>query len=264
MSSNLRLVPKDPAPEGQVRRAVKSMGKVAGILRKLRSRDLRRGSARDLAHLSKSVKGVVGDQTAAGLGHTKITLARGTTERYAGGLQEDLLTLRADDSFQDRLAPKFNDPGHDEILPQVRAKKISTREINERLQRDGFDAVESSRQLRLETADVIRREKGYVEPLKRRLPWPSALPPQKRLGKRSSIEVLPDSPATESSNAAVFTLTSQPSARQPLRELSPSELNTPQVSVEPFLIDPGKLHTLHGTHSSRANTCPCTKHSYFL
>ncbi|OAL32774.1 hypothetical protein AYO20_07730 [Fonsecaea nubica] len=235
VGADQRLQLGTPAPVSQIKRGVRRMAGVAGILEKVNARDLRRGTARDLAHLSKTFKGVSDNNVAAGLGHTRASLGRGVTDRYAGPVQEDLLTARTKDSFQDRMAPELKKVTYDDILPTVRAQRISTYRINKRLEEDGIDPVDATRQLRQDTADIIRRESIHNGPLKKRLPQPSTnVPNKKSKTGMKPVEVLKDPPTAPPSGH----LDTIPTGRQPLRELSRSEMNASQSSTDSSAIDP--------------------------
>lgn len=77
-------------------RLLKKMGNSAGILEPRGTHDLRRGAARDIAHLPIDKLAIYrGKVTASVLGKSSQATDVRVTEHYVGGIQEDFWTLRA-------------------------------------------------------------------------------------------------------------------------------------------------------------------------
>ncbi|KAK9312037.1 hypothetical protein V1524DRAFT_411146 [Lipomyces starkeyi] len=68
------------------------------------------GSARDVAHLITKITGVANDATAAALGHTRISTAKGLTDKYVGSLDHDLYTDRVEAGYVYGRAPALGAP----------------------------------------------------------------------------------------------------------------------------------------------------------
>jgi hypothetical protein len=97
-----------PAGVGQVNSATQQLAQVAGILARVCSHDIRRGGFREVANMSQLDSCVVGVATAAVArigGHSRNTLAQGTTDDYVGDVETDTYTSRAEIKFQSRNAP---------------------------------------------------------------------------------------------------------------------------------------------------------------
>ncbi|KAF2221497.1 hypothetical protein BDZ85DRAFT_320676 [Elsinoe ampelina] len=98
-----------PAHQSQIRNALQDMSLAAGILVPVNTRFIRNGALRDVAYLSKSIKGVSDRCTALVANHTTKALDKGTNQDYIGHLQAPIWNMRAVDPFENRLAPKFAD-----------------------------------------------------------------------------------------------------------------------------------------------------------
>jgi uncharacterized C2H2 Zn-finger protein len=222
MDKTMRLIVDEPAGVGQISRGVRRMGIIAGILEPLTSRGIRNGAARDLAHLNTSFTGVANEGVALALGHSRNSLAGGTTQSYVGPTQEDLLNLRAKNAFVDRLAPKMQEMDDDDSLPHLRAARVNTRLIDHRLRREGMDPVDATQSQRLAIAKVIRQEKLQAQGVNKRMPQEAPLAVAK---KRRTHE------SAGSSTTAVDQATTR-SVRQPLKTLSASKINAPASLID--------------------------------
>jgi hypothetical protein len=223
-----------PAPATQITESIRSMGIVSGIIGHLKARDLRRGSARDTTHLAKTLRGSANVSTGLVLGHTRKTVANDISQRYSGPLQEDILSLRANSDFKDRLAPALSEPLDDEILPTVRRKVTPKWQIDERLRQDGIDPVNSTPHQRKRASEFIRKELSLSTPLEKR-PMP---PPSPVAHKKAKI-----SPRALPETA---------SKRQPLTELSSNSnvvASLAAAPIDPSVIDPGKHHIRRRAHN---------------
>lgn len=96
-----------PAHQSQVRNAVQEIALAAGILDKVTSIDIRRGALRDAAYLKQPVYGVADRAVALVANHTLNSLDNGVTQGYVGPLQQSIWNMRAEEQFEDRLAPRF-------------------------------------------------------------------------------------------------------------------------------------------------------------
>ncbi|KAK7897406.1 hypothetical protein LTR67_005295 [Exophiala xenobiotica] len=205
----------------QIRDSVKLMGNICGIFG-VKARDLRRGSARDVAYLPRTLSGAAKGETGLALGHSAVTTYSGITQRYVGPIQDDILAARAAQPFKDMLAPKLLDVAADELLPKVRRKRVKRQDINKRLRQEGIDDVESTRHLRRSMAELIRETELESKPLaKRPLLPPGPLSVKKaRLteDEASGLQSVTSSTTSEAGNA-------EPLQRRPITVLSASEMN---------------------------------------
>jgi hypothetical protein len=106
------LLSSKPAGNHQLTQTLASVGLMAGLLTPVRSHDLRRGSAKDLAHLGVRIKGIATDEVAAGLGHSKASHARGVTTKYVGAIDDDLWAKRVDASFEKPFGIEITDTSY--------------------------------------------------------------------------------------------------------------------------------------------------------
>jgi hypothetical protein len=135
------LLQEKPAGNHQLTQTLALAGPLAGFLTPIRSHDLRRGSARDLANLDKEIKGVATPSVAAAMGHSNATHIKGLTARYVGPI--------SDSTWSPRLGKEYQDPYGIEVTDAVfsrKRKKLGSAEITAQCRLDGFD--EGSRNAR--------------------------------------------------------------------------------------------------------------------
>jgi hypothetical protein len=104
---------------------MKQMGVAAGMLDRVYMHGVRLGSARDGAQLpSASTPGYNTDHVRQVLGHSIASTTSGVTDRYVGGLQSDIYSLRAQHATQARgRQPKFSTTdGKIESLATIKEK----------------------------------------------------------------------------------------------------------------------------------------------
>lgn len=111
-----------PARTGQILCTLASMGRKAKLTVKVATHDLRRGSAKDIAHLKGEIRGFATPTVAAALGHRISSYMKDVTASYTGGSDASIWTLRAESGFADRKAPMVGqspfvakNPNHDEV-----------------------------------------------------------------------------------------------------------------------------------------------------
>ncbi|SMR55280.1 unnamed protein product [Zymoseptoria tritici ST99CH_1E4] len=122
-----------PAHQSQILHAVQEMALTAGLLAPVDTRSIRNGSIRDAAYLKKSINGVSDRVTAFVANHTTKALDKGTNQNYIGPLQQPIFNMRAEDPFENRLAPKFSD------TPFSKDTKYSTLQIDSYMDQHGMD-----------------------------------------------------------------------------------------------------------------------------
>ncbi len=134
-------------------RIIHATNGVSGIAASFLPHDIRAGSLRDLAHVPASqILGVAKSAVAKAAGHTKSTLTSGTTDRYIGGISQDLNQLKATHPYNDLSAPITGAP--------VRKKaRVSPKEIDARI--SDFDDKEN-RSIRIKVARTIKRENEAI------------------------------------------------------------------------------------------------------
>lgn len=176
------LRPTYPAPANQLAATIKTMGLVAGILQPITANDVRNGSARDIAHLKKGMRGTDHRATALQIGHSEETVRSGTTAYYIGAMQDTIYNMRAAEMFEDRLAPRLA------AQPFV-GQKSKPADIDRIIEQQGGDLGDSNLRKRVSEAlksDAVRawreREKErMVEPNSEECPpMPTQLPLAKR------------------------------------------------------------------------------------
>ncbi|KFZ23385.1 hypothetical protein V502_02138 [Pseudogymnoascus sp. VKM F-4520 (FW-2644)] len=91
-----------PANTHQPKLLIRGEGLNAGLLAPIRAHDVRRGAARDIAHLPERSMGLATGMVADAMGHTEATRAAGVTKRYVGYTRTD--------NWAQRVDARFNDP----------------------------------------------------------------------------------------------------------------------------------------------------------
>jgi hypothetical protein len=111
-----------PARTGQILSTLASMGRKAKLTVKVTTHDLRRGSAKDIAHLKEEVRGFATPTVAAALGHKLSAYMNDVTALYVGDSDASIWTMRAESGFKDRKAPMVGqspfvakNPNRDEV-----------------------------------------------------------------------------------------------------------------------------------------------------
>jgi len=123
-----------PAGNHQLTHTLALAGPLAGFLTPIRSHDLRRGSARDLANLDTEIKGVATPTVAAVMGHSNATHTKGVTARYVGPI--------SDSTWSTRLEKGYQDPYGIEVTDAVFSRKrklLDSAQITAQCRRDGLD-----------------------------------------------------------------------------------------------------------------------------
>lgn len=133
-SQGTALRQEKPAGNHQLTQTLALAGPLAGFLTPIRSHDLRRGSARDLANLDTEIKGVATPTVAAAMGHSNAAHAKGVTARYVGPV--------TDSTWSTRLEKGYQDPHGIEVTDAVFSRKrklLDPTQITAQCRRDGLD-----------------------------------------------------------------------------------------------------------------------------
>ncbi|KIW15846.1 hypothetical protein PV08_05896 [Exophiala spinifera] len=223
-----------PAGTSQARDTMGVMSCITGLLKPITPQALRRGSARDIAHLNKPLKGTASKAVASGLGHKRKSLNTGVTEGYVGPAQEQTFNARAKAPFQDRLAPEWREAEADERLPPIRRPTFANREIDALAAEKGIDAVGSARRSLIK--ELRLKDQAQRAPLPKRNLAQDNHATKKR---KTSSTAVPDDATTGTSTASG----GSNNPRLPLRGLTDSEINVqaPKHTVPRQLIDPELL-----------------------
>ncbi|KAK8033274.1 hypothetical protein PG991_002672 [Apiospora marii] len=96
-----------PAHRSQIHHAVQEMALGVGIIDRVCSHDVRRGALRDVANFETPLRGAADPTTAVVAHHGPHAFRNGVTQDYVGPINEPVWNRRAEDSFDDRLAPTF-------------------------------------------------------------------------------------------------------------------------------------------------------------
>ncbi|KAK4560928.1 hypothetical protein LTR86_004883 [Recurvomyces mirabilis] len=177
-----------PATQHQILDTIREMGLAAGVLGNITTGDIRNGALRDTAYLDKRVAGVAGLDTAIVAGHTTTAYGKGLTQEYVGPIQQPIWNMRAENSFEDRLAPKIGQ------RPFMRSRKFKTTEIDEYM--DAHDMDKSALNERMKAGFAMKKD--AIEKWRKEQNDAMSLP--------SSI--------------------TPPTIKKPLRQLSASDINT--------------------------------------
>ncbi|KAF2220819.1 hypothetical protein BDZ85DRAFT_251402 [Elsinoe ampelina] len=104
-----QLILDKPAGAPFINESVQQMGKIAGILSAVYAHALRRGYARDIAHLPKDFDGTTTTGVRESLDHN-LNFAPAVTSPYIGGISNEFNSLRASNKEKiHRREPKFAD-----------------------------------------------------------------------------------------------------------------------------------------------------------
>jgi hypothetical protein len=99
LKNNYNLELDKPAGASQLLQGIKQMGIAAGMPDRVYVHAVRLGSARDVVQLpAASTPGCNTGHVRQALGHSLASPSSGVTDRYVGGLQSDLYSLRAQHS----------------------------------------------------------------------------------------------------------------------------------------------------------------------
>ncbi|KAK9328329.1 hypothetical protein V1520DRAFT_313332 [Lipomyces starkeyi] len=116
-----------PAKYKQLRSSTIQLGLVAGVLAKINTHDWRRGSARDVAHWITKITGVANDATAAALGHTPISTAKGLTDKIPLGAPYKKARLSSDETAKFCLEKATHKNHRQRAGERIRAMRRSER-----------------------------------------------------------------------------------------------------------------------------------------
>jgi hypothetical protein len=125
----------EPAPANQLSNTLVEMGLAAGVLDRITSHALRYGAIRDTVHIKKTVAGLQEHLAAMVAGHSNSSKHRGVTRMYIGGVQTTVYNLRAEEKFNDKLAPKF-------AVSPMKMRGNTTAEIDDYLEQHGLDKLD--------------------------------------------------------------------------------------------------------------------------
>jgi len=87
--SSSHVIINSPATTHQARKSIREASFKAGIMARVSTHDLRRGSARDTAHLKGKPIDMASATVAAALGHSNAALQDGVTASYVGRRTDD-------------------------------------------------------------------------------------------------------------------------------------------------------------------------------
>lgn len=104
---------------GQLTRTLADAALLAGALDFIRTHDVRRGAAGDLAYLRDPVIDVASASVASAIGHTNRSHFAGVTAEYVGERVRDLWAPRINTEFQDPFGVDF---AEDKSMPIKRSK----------------------------------------------------------------------------------------------------------------------------------------------
>jgi hypothetical protein len=156
---------------------LRTMFTSSGVLGRITSHALRRGAARDIAHLPKgSLTGTATKGVAASIFHTNKAHLSGLTADYVGLLQNTVYNARATSDFNDRLAPKVI--ASPTLILKPTASHVIDQHILETLKGD----VKGPK-----TRDKAKRHLCTAEDLETYLP-PTKKPPKKNRKPRMNYK----------------------------------------------------------------------------
>jgi len=123
-----------PAAGPQVSNTISRAGLLAGILGKLRSHDMRYGSAADLAYMKDGTLRPGLGRVAAELNHSHKALTTGITRKYAGDSSVDSWSKRAQENHRDLFDLQIAES------PYPNKRPLSTDEITTLCDIEGVDS----------------------------------------------------------------------------------------------------------------------------
>ncbi|RTE70581.1 hypothetical protein BHE90_015012 [Fusarium euwallaceae] len=130
-----KLVLDRPSPVASAQATLTQAAQLIGIVAKVKTHDIRRGAARQSAHLEHSIAGSAIEQARIAIGHSHSSRDNGETEDYVGDLDDHNWTNRAKQKLRQTakhqliLAPEPYNP----------KRKRTTQEINEVCREMGLD-----------------------------------------------------------------------------------------------------------------------------
>ncbi|KAK9234527.1 hypothetical protein V1525DRAFT_412862 [Lipomyces kononenkoae] len=138
------IQPDKPAGSNQLTGTMAEAGPKGGFLARIRSHDLRRGAARDVANLSNPIKGYATPAVAAVIGHSNQSHMRGATALYVGSVVEETWSKRVEENFDDY---SFDIDVTDEAF--VKYRMIKPSEITEMCETAGLDSSDPRNRKRM-------------------------------------------------------------------------------------------------------------------
>lgn len=122
-----------PAQPHQAGHTLAALSRMAGVLTKLRSHDIRRGAARDLSHLGP-ISGLPTKQTSLLMGHSDKAFRQGVTARYVGSPSVDLWSSRLNSNYEDKLGLDTS------ASTPLKRKRLTPEEITRYCEENDLDA----------------------------------------------------------------------------------------------------------------------------
>lgn len=160
------LLVEKAANRTQVTKTIAEGGIVAGILGSLTSHDLRYGSARDTANLSKPIKGLPTLAVAQTLGHSKQAFDKDVTGRYVGGMTSDVYSSRIEEDFQDPFGLQVADQP---LASTSKKRRRSAVEVTRLCLEQNVDNNDKRARARVAYHDKQRERKHLVNTAMQRL-----------------------------------------------------------------------------------------------
>jgi len=237
-SRPLRCVLDQPASYTQLWWTIREMGLIAGMLDRCYAHALRKGAARDLAHLPGSAfdgKGVTTEIVRQSIGHNATTLSKGVTEAYVGGMSADAFSARAANLVSHRREPAFAAVDavqpHDIVWAPVTIQELKQAQVNHGRtvgRKAAMSRVRSERTRTLDTT-VIRAPRGDLGSLT--APSPVPVPTLVSSDQRMPL-------ASKDPNAASMVSSSTKLLTRPSADATPSD------NIDPALLDDEQLMQL--------------------
>ncbi|KFY80705.1 hypothetical protein V499_00479 [Pseudogymnoascus sp. VKM F-103] len=146
-----------PGSTHQPKRLIRSEGLHAGLLAPIRTHDVRRGAARDIAHLPEgSNEGLATDVVAAAMGHSDATRTGGVTKKYIGYARRD--------NWAQRVNAEFNDPFGVTVAPAAfQARRRSRAEWAQIYREAGLDVSNYQETLKLRNRLRAEEEDSWIQ-----------------------------------------------------------------------------------------------------
>ncbi|KAJ9666874.1 hypothetical protein H2201_003008 [Coniosporium apollinis] len=186
-SAGDRLLVGKPGCSKQMNDTLRKATDAAGMLDHVVSHDLRRGSARDLSHLSTTTSGVATASVAADMGHSYTARTKGLTQAYVGP--------KRDANWQKRLANSQTeeDPfGPDFAVKPYKKQRLDPKELTAFCEANGSDPSDrKARDVAAVQWHKMRRSQ-WVDQQRagRAAPSEEPAPPLRQL-KESEVNALP-------------------------------------------------------------------------